>query len=64
MRFPRLSGLLALATSVACALGTATSRDLELEDRATGTKYVFAHFIVENSSINHIKLSYILFRLE
>ncbi|KZP29428.1 glycoside hydrolase family 71 protein [Athelia psychrophila] len=46
MHLPRLSGLLALAAFVACALGAATSGDLELEDRATGTKYVFAHFIV------------------
>ncbi len=61
MYFSRLSGLLALANLVACALGTATSRDLELEDRATGTKYVFAHFSVKNSPTNGIQLSYILF---
>lgn len=60
MYFPRLSGLLAFATLVACALGAATSRDLELEDRATGTKYVFAHFIVGGSFMNHIQFSYIV----
>lgn len=46
MYLPRLSGLLAFATLVAGVLGAVTSRDFELEDRASGTKYVFAHFIV------------------
>ncbi|KZP09492.1 carbohydrate-binding module family 20 protein [Athelia psychrophila] len=46
MYLPRLSGLLAFATLVAGVLGAATSRDFELEDRASGTKYVFAHFSV------------------
>lgn len=49
MYLSRLSGVLALAALVACALGAVTSRDFELEDRASGTKYVFAHFIVSQS---------------
>ncbi|KAF7972300.1 hypothetical protein HWV62_18470 [Athelia sp. TMB] len=47
MYFPRLTGIFSLAVFAAAALGAAASaREFELEDRATGTKYVFAHFIV------------------
>ena len=47
MYFPRLTGILSLVALAATALGAAPStREFELEDRATGTKYVFAHFIV------------------
>lgn len=47
MYLPRLTGIVSLVAFAAAALGATTSaREFELEDRATGTKYVFAHFIV------------------
>lgn len=47
MRLPSFSGLLTIAALASSVLGASVpAREFELEDRATGTKYVFAHFIV------------------
>ncbi|KZP22436.1 glycoside hydrolase family 71 protein [Athelia psychrophila] len=47
MRLPRFSRLLAVAALASSALAASVpAREFELEDRASGTKYVFAHFIV------------------
>lgn len=45
-----LSSLLSIVALVVSALGVSVpAKDIELVDRASGTKYVFAHFIVSAS---------------